>query len=168
MKTITPDVRFATEADLPAIVEIYNQTIPGRMVTADTSPVTIESRTVWFNAHTPDARPLWVAELDGKVVAWLSFNSFYGRPAYNATVEVSLYVAETARRRGIGAWFVQYAIDWASKNKITTLLGFIWSHNDPSLRLFEHFGFQRWGYLPRVAVLDGVDRDLVIVGRRVS
>jgi len=63
---------------------------------------------------------------------------------------------------------VEYAIDWASKNHITTLLGFIWAHNDPSLRLFEAYGFQRWGHLPRVAVLDGVDRDLVIVGRRVE
>jgi phosphinothricin acetyltransferase len=168
MKSITLPIRFATEADLPAIVEIYNQTIPGRMVTADTSPVSVESRTEWFFAHNTHSRPLWVAELDGKVAAWLSFNSFYGRPAYNATVEVSLYVAETARRRGIGAAFVQHALDWASKNKITTLLGFIWAHNDPSLRLFENFGFERWGHLPRVAVLDGVDRDLVIVGRRVD
>ena len=39
-------LRDATEADLPAIVEIYNATIAGRMVTADTSPVTVESRVV--------------------------------------------------------------------------------------------------------------------------
>jgi len=168
MNNLVPQVRLATEADMPTIVEIYNQTIPGRMVTADTSPVTVESRMAWFHAHNSRTRPLWVAEVEGKLVAWLSFNSFYGRPAYNATVEVSLYVAETARRRGLGRWFVEYAIDWASKNHITTLLGFIWAHNDPSLRLFEAYGFQRWGHLPRVAVLDGVDRDLVIVGRRVE
>jgi len=168
MKNVSPQLRFATEADLPTIVEIYNQTIPGRMVTADTSPVSVESRVSWFNAHNQQARPLWVAELDGSIVAWLSFNSFYGRPAYNATVEVSLYVAEIARRRGIGAWFLQYAVDWASKNEITSLLGFIWAHNEPSLRLFENFGFERWGHLPRIAVLDGIERDLVIVGRRVE
>lgn len=168
MKELPLQARFATEADLPVIVEIYNQTIPGRMVTADTSPVTVESRQAWFQAHNAHARPLWVAELDGKIVAWLSFNSFYGRPAYNATVEVSLYVAETARRRGVGRWFLEYAIDWAAKHQITTLLGFIWAHNDPSLRLFEAYGFARWGHLPRVAVLDGIDRDLVIVGRRVE
>jgi len=45
------DARAATEADLPAIVEIYNSTIPGRMVTADLEPVTVESRRAWFQAH---------------------------------------------------------------------------------------------------------------------
>ncbi|MEP6686317.1 MAG: N-acetyltransferase, partial [Verrucomicrobiota bacterium] len=47
---------------------------------------------------------------------------------------------------------------------LKTLLGFIFAHNDASLRLFEKFGFHRWGVLPRVAELDGVERDLIIVG----
>ena len=49
---------------------------------------------------------------------------------------------------------------------LQTLVGYIFGHNTPSLGLFEGFGFQRWGLLPRVAELDGVERDLVIVGRR--
>ena len=48
------------------------------------------------------------------------------------------------------------------------LLGFIFAHNEPSLRLFEKLGFARWGCLPRVAELDGVERDLVIVGLRIG
>ena len=51
---------------------------------------------------------------------------------------------------------------------IDTLLGFIFGHNAPSLALFERHGFARWGVLPRVAVLDGLERDLVIVGRRLD
>ncbi len=42
------NLRPATEADLPAIVAIYNATIPGRMVTADTEPVSVDSRQPWF------------------------------------------------------------------------------------------------------------------------
>ncbi|MGF6848058.1 L-amino acid N-acyltransferase YncA [Chitinophaga sp. W3I9] len=49
--------RHATEADLPRIVEIYNTTIASRMVTADTSPVTVESRLPWFHAHNNTRRP---------------------------------------------------------------------------------------------------------------
>jgi phosphinothricin acetyltransferase len=49
---------------------------------------------------------------------------------------------------------------------IKTLLGFIFADNSPSLRLFEKFGFQRWGYLPAVAEFESLERDLVIVGRR--
>ena len=48
-----------------------------------------------------------------------------------------------------------------------TLIGFIFGHNEPSLALFERFGFSRWGELPRVTILDGVERDVVIVGLRV-
>jgi L-amino acid N-acyltransferase YncA len=164
-------LRDATEADLPAIVGIYNATIPGRMVTADTAPVTVASRVAWFQAHNPRTRPLWVATdqaAGGTVCAWLSFNSFYGRPAYNPTAEISVYVSETHRRRGLGHWLVQEAITRAPTCEVKTLLGFIWAHNAPSLQLFERFNFEQWGYLPRVAVLEGIERDLLILGRRVE
>jgi phosphinothricin acetyltransferase len=162
-----PAARDATEADLPAIVDIYNRTIPGRMVTADTESVTVESRLPWFRAHNPEKRPLWVVEDAGQIAAWLSLNSFYGRPAYDATVEVSLYVSETHRRRGLGKWFLAEAIARAPHLQVTSLLGFIWAHNEPSLQLFAAHGFERWGFLPRIAVLDNTERDVVIVGRRV-
>lgn len=163
--------RDATEADLPAIVEIYNDTIPGRMVTADLEPVSVTSRLPWFKAHDPQTRPLWVVsdeQRGGAICAWLSFNSFYGRPAYAPTAEISVYVAESHRRRGLGRWLVQTAIIRAPAAGVRTLLGFIWAHNQPSLELFIRLGFVRWGHLPRVAVLDEVERDLVIVGCRVS
>ena len=67
-------VRDATEADLPAIVAIYNAAIPGRAATADTQPVTVEERREWFAKHEPARRPLWVAEIDGEVAAWIGRN----------------------------------------------------------------------------------------------
>lgn len=161
-------IRDATEADLPAIVEIYNAAIPGRMATADTEPVSLESRRAWFAEHAPDARPLWVASLDGGVVGWLSVRSFYGRPAYRATAEISVYVAPGHRRAGVARALLARAIDAGPRLRLRTLLGFIFAHNAPSLGLFEGFGFQRWALLPRVADLDGVERDLVIVGRRLA
>lgn len=161
-------LRDAVENDLPAIVAIYNATISGRMVTADTEPVTVESRIPWFRAHNARTRPLWVV-LDGdRLCAWLSVNSFYGRPAYTPTAEVSIYVAESHRRRGLGRDLLQRAIAGAPACEIRTLLGFIFAHNAPSLRLFAAHGFEPWGHLPRVAMLDGIERDLIIVGRRVA
>ncbi|NNU84388.1 N-acetyltransferase family protein [Geobacillus sp. BMUD] len=159
-------VRDATMEDLPHIVRIYNETIPSRMVTADLEPVSVESRRVWFEAHDPYTRPLWVVEDEGRVCAWLSFQSFYGRPAYRHTAEVSIYIAETHRGRGLGTKLLERAVDQAPSLGIKTLLGFIFAHNEPSLRLFARFGFEQWGYFPRVAELDGVERDLVIVGKR--
>lgn len=160
--------RDANEDDLPAIVSIYNATIPGRTVTADLEPVSVASRLAWFHAHDAGRRPLWVAEDDRGVVGWLSYSDFYGRPAYGASVEVSIYLAEAARGKGLGRTFLARAIERAPEFRVKTLLGFIFGHNAPSLRLFERFGFVRWGTLPRVASLDGVERDLVIVGLRVD
>jgi phosphinothricin acetyltransferase len=162
------NIRDAVETDLPAIVEIYNAAVPGRMATADTQPVSIESRLSWFHQHAPTSRPLWVLELSETLAGWLSFQSFYGRPAYYATAEVSIYVSPTYHRAGIGRQLVEQAIQHSPVLGLTTLLGFIFAHNQPSLRLFEKFGFERWGHLPQVAELDGIERDLIVVGLRID
>ncbi|SAL54034.1 GNAT family N-acetyltransferase [Caballeronia telluris] len=160
--------RDATLDDLPAIVAIYNSTVPSRQVTADLDPVTVESRVAWFHAHGPHARPLWVVEEGGEIVAWLSFSDFYGRPAYSRTAEVSIYLDESARGKGLGKKLLQAALEKAPELQIDTVLGFVFGHNVPSVKLFQAFGFEAWGTLPRVAALDGVERDLVILGRRLD
>ena len=159
-------IRDAVAADLPAIVRIYNAAIPGRMATADTEPVAVDSRRAWLAEHDARSRPLWVASVDDAIVGWLSFQSFYGRPAYRATAEVSVYVARDSRRTGVGRRLLSRAIDVGPGLGLRTLMGFIFGHNAPSLALFDAHGFRRWGLLPGVAELDGVERDLVIVGRR--
>ena|ERR1039458_3864535 len=162
------EVRDAEAADLPAIVDIYNATIASRMVTADTEPVSVESRRAWFEQHSPARRPLWAVLEGGRVIGWLSYSSFYGRPAYDRTCEISIYLAPEYQRCGLGSDLLRRAIEHAPAIGVSTLLGFIFAHNTPSLRLVEKHGFARWGYLPRVAILDGVERDLAIVGRRVA
>ena len=161
-------IRDATEDDLPAIVAIYNASIPSRTATADTEPISIESRRDWFRNHNPDKRPLWVAVDDEVVVGWLSFQSFYGRPAYHATAEISVYITPALQQKGIGRKLLTRAVERARGLGLKTLLGFIFGHNEASLQLFESFGFQRWGVLPRVAELDGIERDLIILGRRIT
>jgi len=164
-------IRDASDADLEAIVAIYNDSIPGRMATSDLEPVSVDSRRHWFAEHTPDRRPLWVSEGGGGVggiEGWISFESFYGRPAYAPTAEVSVYVASAAQGTGVGKRLLTQAVERAPQLGLRTLLGFIWAHNDVSLGLFEGLGFARWGRLPQVAVLDDREVDLVIVGRRVG
>lgn len=161
-------IEDATLADLPEIVAIYNETIAGRMVTADLEPVTVESRMRWFEEHSPDFRPLWVMRLEGRVIAWISFQSFYGRPAYLATAEISIYISGAYRGKGIGSRLLERAIQASPGIQVKTLLGFVFGHNEPSLALLRKFGFEDWALLPRVANLDGVERDLIILGRRVE
>jgi L-amino acid N-acyltransferase YncA len=165
---VAPVIRHATAADLPAIVAIYNASIPGRLATADTSPVTVDSRREWFEAFDPALRPIWVAEAGGEIAAWLGMRSFYGRPAYHRTVEVAVYVAPRFQRQGLARALLARAVDSAPGMGIATLLAFVFGHNEPSLALFRRAGFAGWGNLPRVAELDGVERDLVILGRRLT
>lgn len=169
-------IRDAVLDDLPAIVAIYNSTIASRRVTADLEPVTIESRLRWFHAHGAGRRPLWIVEEPDdddpnaarRVIGWLSFSDFYGRPAYARTAELSIYLDERARGRGLGAQLLTKALEAAPGLQLDTLLGFIFGHNAPSIALFRRAGFEDWGMLPRVAVLDGVERDLVILGKRIA
>jgi L-amino acid N-acyltransferase YncA len=166
---LPPDftLRAATADDLPVIVDIYNSTIASRMVTADLEPVTVEARRPWFEAHQAPSRPLWVlCDSTGAVCAWLSFDTFYPRAAYDGTAMIGIYVAASHRRHGLGRALLLAALERAPALGLHSLLGYIFGHNTPSLRLFESHGFVRWGHLPQVAVLDGVARDLIIVGRR--
>ncbi|MGO4549299.1 N-acetyltransferase family protein [Paenibacillus sp. 2TAB23] len=161
------EIMDAQLSDLERIVDIYNATIASRMVTADLEPATVASKRAWFDDHSADFRPLWVLRIEGEIAAWFSFQSFYGRPAYLATAEISIYIAEPFRKLGLGSILIQKAIDECPRLGLHTLLGFVFGHNEPSLALLRKFGFETWGHLPKVAVLDGIERDLVISGRRV-
>jgi phosphinothricin acetyltransferase len=160
----TIEIRLARLSDLAAIVGIYNASIPGRLSTADLEPVSVESRTAWFVMHEARRRPIWVAERDGDVLGWLSFSDYYGRPAYAATVEVGVYVDPLAQGNGVGASLLEHAMAAAPELGVWTLLWISFAGNEASLQLAERYGFTRWGLLPRVTELDGVLKDVAILG----
>jgi L-amino acid N-acyltransferase YncA len=136
------------------------------MATADLEPVDVASREAWFAEFDPTRRPLYVSTRNrsNDVAAWLSLRSFYGRPAYAETVEVGLYTAPEAQRQGHGRSLLAHALAAAPALGVSRLLAFTFAHNARSLALFRGFGFLDWGRLPGVAVLDGVRRDLLILG----
>lgn len=160
-------IRLANQADLAAIVAIYNETIPSRMVTADTEPTTVEEKQAWFDSHD-ERRPIYVYEQAGQVIAWLSYKSFYGRPAYDGTVEISIYLATAAQGKGLGKQLLTFAEQQAKRLKINVLLAFIFSHNIPSIKLFQRFDYQTWGTLPDIAVMDNQCYSLTILGKRLD
>ena len=160
--------RNATIEDLPTIVEIYNSTIEGNMATADTSPVSIDSRIDWFNKHTPN-RPLWIIEnIEKQTIGWCSFKDFYGRPAYSGTAEFSMYLNENFRSKGYGKLIFQHAISCCNELKIHTLLGYIFAHNKISIKLAESVGFTEWGHLQDVAIMNNNKFSLKIMGLKTN
>jgi L-amino acid N-acyltransferase YncA len=161
------NIRPAIAADLSAIIAIYNAAVPSRTATADTEPITVASRQEWFVKHNT-SRPLWVLEVEQEIAAWIGLTSFYGgRPAYDATAEISIYIAPAHQRQGYGRLLVQQMIEHCPSLKITTLLAMYFDHNVASQRLFTSFGFEPMGHLAEIAVLDGVKRGLVIAGKRI-
>lgn len=157
------NIRIAENKDLSAIVNIYNSTIPSRLVTADTEIVSVDDKKDWFESFK-ELRPIWVAEIDGNVIAWLSFKSFYGRPAYAGTIEIAIYISEANRANGIGSVLLNFAKAQAKARNVHTLLAYIFEHNIPSIRFFKKHGFENYGVLPNVAIMDEKPYSLGIYG----
>jgi L-amino acid N-acyltransferase YncA len=158
--------RLAEEKDLENILDTYNASIPGRMATADLEPQSMEERKKWFEKHREGNRPAWVLELKGNYAGWMSVSNFYGRPAYSATVELSLYIDQAFQGKGLGKTAIAYALEKAPGLGIKTILAYVFAHNAPSLELFKKQGFEVWGHFYGVANMDGVERDLMILGRK--
>lgn len=165
--------RHATLADLPRIVEIYNFAVATRESSCDLEPATVASRQESFARHTPGHRPLWVAEdadaPEHGVVGYLGFYHFMNeRPGYFITADIALYLHPSHQHKGLGSYLLGEAIRHAPSLGIEVIAVTIFASNEPSIRLFAKFGFERWGFMPRVARLGALERDLVMMGRRLD
>ena len=161
-------MRIATRDDLPRIVEIYNESIPLRIATADTRPLDVADRVAWFERHEPGSRPIYVEEVDGVVAGWLGFSDFVARPGYARTVQLSLYVTPSHQARGIGTKLLAGALDEAPGRGIRRIIGLVFAHNHVSLRLLERFGFEEWGRLPDVVEMDDNPYTVLLLGRKIE
>ena len=163
--------RDATEADLPRIVEIYNFAVATRQCSCDLEPTTVEVLRASFLEHTPNHRPFWVAEDATKsgqgAIGYLGFYHFMNeRPGYFITADLAVYLHPDYQGKGLGTYLLQRAIERAPGLGIETLTATIFARNEASVALFRKMGFEQWGFMPRVARLEGVEKDLVLVGRR--
>ncbi|WP_312266330.1 N-acetyltransferase family protein [Neisseria sp.] len=158
----------AEQTDLAAIVEIYNSTISSRQSTADLQPVSVADRQAWFDSHGGN-RPIYkLSNHAGELLAWGSFSDYYPREAYRISAEISIYVRHDMRGVGVGKILLRYMIEQAPSLHIRNIIAVIFGHNHASIRLFESYGFERWGRLPGVCDLEGELADIVILGKPVK
>lgn len=158
--------RLATEEDAALLAALHNAYIPGGRVTAQMEPFSAENRREWLAQHKPSRRPCWIAELEGQAVGMVSLSDFHPRKAYDITAEVSIYLQPEALGRGLGSRLLAFAEQQGPELGIENLVGLIYDSNEASLRLFEKAGYERWGFLPRVARHPEGERALVLVGKR--
>ena len=147
--------------DWPAVKTIYEQGIATRLATFETEAPAWEA---WEGAHL--AGPRLVAEEDGEVMGWAALSPVSRRPCYAGVVEESVYVAEGARGRGLGTALLDRLCTDAEAAGIWTIQTSIFPENVASIELHRRCGFRVVGTRERIAQLDGVWRDTVLMERR--
>jgi len=155
-------VRRADRADLPRILSIYNHEVLFSTATYDTQPRTDDEHEKWFSHHD-SAHPVIVAEARAVVCGWASLSPWSDRPAYDTSAEVSVYVAQEHRRKGIGKQLLQALIEAGRAHGHHALLGRISSDNTVSIRLHESMGFMVAGVLKEVGFKFGRWLDVSIM-----
>ncbi|PWT73246.1 MAG: N-acetyltransferase [Bacteroidetes bacterium] len=144
------------EAEIARINDIYNESAAKRFLTADIEPTTLTDRIRWLLSYNQTDYPVYVAVQNYQVVGWISVRPYReGRAALKFTKELSYYVAEDWRSKGIGSQLLQHVIDQAPQLKIKNLIAIVLEKNITSISLLEKFKFNRWGFLPSVADFDG-------------
>lgn len=162
------ETRLAGPADLGALVEIYNEAVAAE-ATADLEPLSVDARRAWLDEHPADRHPVVVATLDAQVVGWASFSPYRpGRGALRHTAEISYFVRASHHRRGIGSTLLRDCLARCPELGLRTLFAILLDDNRASIRLLERFGFERWGFLPRVALFGGREVGHLYYGRRVD
>jgi len=137
-------IRPAIKDDLKAITHIYNQAIIRTTATFDTEPKTFDEMLKWFNHHG-STHPVLVAE-DNAVVGWASLSKWSERCAYEGTVELSFYVDENHRGKGIGKKLLQQITEEGRK-KFHTIISRITEDNEVSIKLHKNEGYKFTGTL---------------------
>ena len=153
--------RAMTDADLAVVRDIYAEGVATRNATFETEVPTAKALAAkWLADHR------WVAELDGRVVGWTAIAPVSSRPCYAGVGETSVYVAATARGRGVGKALLWRQVNEADEGGLWTLQTAIFPENRASIALHHSAGYETLAVRSRIARLDGVWRDTVLLERR--
>ena len=156
------NIRPGQEADIQALLDIYNYEVVNGVATLDLEPRTWEEWTEWYQAHNVDNHPLLVAEMDGQVAGYATLSAYRTKEAYRSTVELSVYIGADFRRRGVASALMKAILAEGQADERTHLIvSVITAGNEASEKLHEAFGFDLVGRLREVGVKKGAYRDTV-------
>jgi L-amino acid N-acyltransferase YncA len=154
------EIRSLVQSDWPTVSAIFEEGIATGDATFETEPPSWEA---WDTAHT-DIR--LVAQSGDGVVGWAALSGYSDRCCYRGVSEVSVYVAGSARGRGVGRALLDAVISRSEAAGIWTLQAGIFPENKPSVRLHLGCGFRLVGVRERLGELRGVWRDVLLLERR--
>ncbi|HCU6969991.1 TPA: N-acetyltransferase [Staphylococcus aureus] len=143
-------IRCAKKEDLNAILAIYNDAIINTTAVYTYEPQTIDERIAWFETKQRNHEPIFVFEENGSVLGFATFGSFRPWPAYQYTIEHSIYVDASARGKGIASQLLQHLIVETKAKGYRTLVAGIDASNEASIKLHQKFNFKHAGTLTNV------------------
>ncbi len=145
------EIRRAQKPDLARINDIYNHYVAHTAITFDFEPITADQRSVWFEQFSTDGpHQLFVALREGRVIGFSYGHAFRQKPAYETTVETTVYLAHDVTRRGIGTRLYEALFEALSGQDLRMAVAGITLPNDASVALHEAFGFKPTGVLHEV------------------
>jgi phosphinothricin acetyltransferase len=147
--------------DWPAVREIYLEGIATRLATFETAAPAWET---WDASHLPC--PRLVARQDNAVIGWAALSPVSARKVYAGVAEVSVYIAHQQKGRGLGRRLLEALIAASEANGIWTLQAVVFAENAASVALHRRCEFREVGRRERIAKLDGVWRDTMLLERR--
>ena len=156
-------IRPAVEADLPAILAIYNDAVLNTTAIWNWDTVDLPNRQAWFAARRAQNYPVLVADEGQGAIAYASFGDWRPFDGYRHTVEHSVYVGPAAQRRGLGSALLEGLIGEARQLGKHVMLGGIDASNEPSLALHRRHGFVETARMPQVGQKFGRWLDLVFM-----
>jgi L-amino acid N-acyltransferase YncA len=156
-------VRLATEADLPQILDIYNEIILNTTAVYQYQVQTLENRLEWFRLKQEQGFPVFVAEEAGDIKGFSSVGPYRPWAAYKYTVENMIHIKAGERGRGLGKMLLQPLIAACEKMDIHTIIAGIDADNEASIRLHEQFGFRTVAIMKQVGYKFGKWLDLAFL-----
>jgi phosphinothricin acetyltransferase len=160
----SPEMRPATEADLPAITKIYEHAVLHGTATFELTPPDLAEMTRRFKSLMDGDFPYLVGMLDGRVAGYAYAGPYRPRPAYRFTVENSIYLDPAIHRRGVGLVLLRRLIDECEKRGYRQMIAVIGdSANAGSIGVHTRCGFQMIGTHPNVGLKFGRWLDTVMM-----
>ena len=161
-------IRPATEADIPAILAIYNDAVLNTAAIWNDDVVDLDNRLAWFAARQAQGYPVLVAAEGDEVLGYASYGDFRAFQGYRFTVENSIYVASAARGRGAGTALLAALVAHAAQNGKHVMVAGIEAGNDVSIRLHERHGFVETARMPELGFKFGRYLDLVFLQKTLA
>lgn len=143
-------IRNAERQDLSAILDIYNDAILNSTAVYTYDAQTLKEREACFEAKLLANEPIFVFELDKKVVGFATYGQFRNWPAYLYSIEHSIYVDKDYRGKGIASQLLSHLIEDAKQRNYRTIVAGIDASNEGSIKLHEKFGFTHAGTIKNV------------------